>query len=108
MEDASPLARFIIWQVLCGLRLESRPSADYVAGWKIADRGDSWMRIEAASWFMTAHAVILVEEEQVSVTLFICYDRPVGALIWPPLSVGHRFAMPGLLRHAARRINRSR
>jgi hypothetical protein len=108
LEGASPAARFLMWQVLCGLRLQKQPSPDYVAGWKIADRGDNWIRLEAASWFMTAHAVVQVDDELVSVTLFIRYDRPLGALIWPPLSIGHRQAMPGLLRHAVRRINRSR
>jgi hypothetical protein len=108
LEGASPTGRFIVWQVLCGLRLEPQPSPDYVAGWKIADRGDSWIRIEAASWFMTAHAVVQVEDGQVSVALFIRYDRPIAVLVWPPLSIGHRRAMPGLLRHAVRRINRNR
>ena len=104
LEDASPTGRFIVFQVLCGLRLDTRPSHDRVAGWRIADRGDNWIRLEAASWFMTAHAVVLVEDDQVSVALFVRYDRPLGALLWPPISIGHRRAMPGLLIHAARRM----
>jgi hypothetical protein len=80
----------------------ARPSPDYVGGWKIADRGDSWIRLEAASWFMTAHLVLEVDDRHLSVATFICYDRPMAALVWPPLSAAHRFLMPGLLRHTVR------
>jgi len=33
---------------------ERRPSLDHVGGWKIGDRDDNWIRLEAASWFLTA------------------------------------------------------
>jgi len=102
IEDAAGLAGQFVWRVLCGLRLERRPSPDYVGGWKIADRGDSWIRLEAASWFMTAHIVVQVDDGQVSVATFIRYDRPLAAVVWPPLSAGHRVAMPGLLRQTVR------
>jgi hypothetical protein len=42
----------------------------------------------------------------VTVATFIRYDRPLAAFVWPPLSVGHRKAMPGLLRRAVRAIAR--
>lgn len=102
VDDAAGLAGQFVWRVLLGLRLERRPSPDHVAGWKIVDRGDSWIVLEAASWFLTAQIVFQVGAGQVSVATFIRYDRPVAALVWPPLSVGHRQAMPGLLRHAAK------
>ena len=102
LEDAAGLAGQFVWRVLCGLRLEQWPSPDYVAGWKIADRGDSWIRLEATSWFMTAQLVVHVDDGQLSMATFIRYDQPVAALVWPPLSAGHRFAMPGLLRGTVR------
>jgi|GEM_PF-672251 len=102
LESAAGAGGQFVWRVLLGLRLERRPSPDYVAGWKIADRDDRWIRLEAASWFLTAHIVIQVDDRQVSATTFIRYDRPVAALVWPQLSIGHRKAMPRLLRHAVR------
>ena len=102
VDDAAGLAGQFVWRALLGLRLERRPSPDHVAGWKIVDRGDSWIVLEAASWSLTAQIVVQVGDGQVSVATFIRYDRPVAALVWPPLSVGHRQAMPGLLRHAAK------
>jgi hypothetical protein len=104
LEDA-PLARrfaFIPWRVLLGLRLGPGHSPDYVHGWKIADRGDSWVRVEAASWFMTAHAVVHIDEGRLCGALFVRYDRPVAALVWPPISIIHRQAMPVILRQALR------
>ena len=100
--EAAGLAGQFVWRVLCGLRLERRPSPDYVGGWKIADRGDRWIRSEVASWFMTAHIVVQVDDGQLSVATFVRYDRPIAALVWPPLSAGHRLAMPGLLRKTVR------
>lgn len=106
LEGASPAGRFIAWQVLCGLRLDKEPSPDRVAGWAIAGRAEDWIRIEAASWFMTASAVLLVEEARVSMALLIRYDRPAGRLIWTPVSALHRRLMPGLLRGAVSRMRR--
>jgi hypothetical protein len=102
--ESSPSARrfaFIPWQVLLGLRLGPWPSPDHVHGWRIADRGDDWVRIEASSWLMTCHAVARVEEERVTVALLVHYDNPIAALWWPPLSVVHRQAMPVILRQGA-------
>jgi len=49
---------------------------------------------------LTAQGYRPLDPEQVSVATFIRYDRPMAAVIWPPLSIGHRLAMPGLLRLA--------
>jgi hypothetical protein len=51
---------------------------------------------------MTAHLVVEVDGGQLSVATFIRYDRPMAAFVWPPLSAGHRLAMPGLLRQTVR------
>jgi hypothetical protein len=104
VEDAAGLAGQFVWRVLLGLRLERRSSPNHVAGWKIVRRADSWIVLEAASWFLTAQIVVQVGDGKVSVATFIRYDRPIAALVWAPLSAGHRRAMPGLLRQAARRL----
>ena len=107
VEGVAPWARFVAWRVLCGLRVEPLPSPDSLAGWKIADRGDRWIRMEASSSFMTAHIVFHVDEKRVSFATFVRYDRPMAALVWPSVSIIHRRAVPGLLRHAVKRINRN-
>ena len=89
----------VLWRLL-GLRLGPTPSPDHVQGWRIADRGDDWIRIETASWLMTAHAVVQADAEHVSLALFVRYDRPIAALVWPPVSVMHRRAVPVILRQA--------
>jgi len=102
VDFAAGLAGQFVWRILLGLRLERRSSPDYVAGWKIVGRGDSVVVLEATSRFLTAQIVVRVGDGQVSVATFIRYDRLIAAFIWPPLSVGHRRAMPGLLRQAVR------
>src|SRR4051794_3453018 len=60
-----------------GLRLGPGSSPDHVQGWRIAAHGGHWTRLEATSWFMTAHAVIHLEEGRLSLALFIRYERAV-------------------------------
>jgi hypothetical protein len=88
-----------LWRLL-GLRLGPRDSADHVQGWKIADRGDTWIRLQTASWFMTAHAVVQVEDGHVSVALFLRFDRAIAVLVWVPVGVMHRRGVPTMLRQA--------
>lgn len=107
VEGVSPWGRLVAWRVLCGLRLESQPSPEHLAGWRIADRGDGWIRMEASSWFMTAHIVFHVDVGRVSFATFVRYDNPVAALVWPAVSIVHRRAVPDLLRHAVKRVDRS-
>ena len=102
IEDAAGLAGQSVWRLVCGLRLGRGP--DQVGGWRIGDRGDSWIRLESASWFLTAHIVVQVGDGQASVATFIRYDQPIASLIWPPVSAGHRRAMPGLLRQTVKSL----
>jgi len=106
VEGVSPWGRLVAWRVLCGLRLESQPSPEHLAGWRITGRGDSWIRMEASSWFMTAHIVFHVDEGRVSFATFVCYDNPVAAFVWPAVSIVHRRAVPGLLRAGVKRLSR--
>jgi hypothetical protein len=92
---------FVAQRLLLGLRLGPRRSSDYIAGWKIADRGDSWIRIEAASWMMTASMVLNVDEARLSLATFFHYDRRIAALVWPPISIAHRKVGLTLMRRAA-------
>lgn len=92
----------LVQRVALGLRLERRASPDQVLGWKIADRGDNWMRLEAASWFLTGHVLVHVDHDQLSFVAFVRYDRPVAALIWPPVSLIHRQVALAFVRSAAK------
>jgi hypothetical protein len=98
MRRLVPLAH----RFLLGLRLEPRPSPDHLLGWTIAARGENWLRIEAASWFMTAHCVFHVDDGQASLATFVRYDRRLAALVWPPVSIIHRQVGLTLMRHAVR------
>ena len=97
LEDVAGREGQIIWRGVLGLRLRSQSSTEHVAGWKIGDRGEDWIRLEASSWFMTAHLVSQLDHGQLSAGTFIRYDHPIAPLIWVPASVVHRRMMPGLL-----------
>jgi hypothetical protein len=92
----------VAWPLLLGLRLGPRRSPDYIVGWKIAARGEGWVRIEAASWMMTGSLVFRVDEARLSWASFVRYDRRVAALVWPPGSMVHRKVGLALMRRALR------
>jgi hypothetical protein len=103
IEDVAGRGGQFIWRGVLGLRLEPRLAAERVGGWKIAGRADDWIRLEASSWFLTAHLVIRLEGAHLSVGTFIRYRRRLAALIWTPASAVHRRLMPGLLHETVRR-----
>jgi hypothetical protein len=92
----------LIQRVFLGLRLKLRSSPDHLLGWKIADRGDNWMRIESASWFLTAHVVMHVDQERMSFASFVRYEQWPATFIWPPISLIHRQVALALVRSATR------
>jgi hypothetical protein len=101
--DVPNLAELLIWRGLLGLRLDRGRSPATVAGWQIGGRGDDWIRLEAASWFLTCNLLVQTAEGRVSLVTFLHYDRSLGRSVWPPLSAIHRRLVPGLLRDAATR-----
>jgi hypothetical protein len=91
-----------IQRVILGLRLETKPSRDHLFGWKIADRGDTWMRLEASSWFLTGHIVLHDAAGRLSFATFVRYDRAIAAVVWPPVSIIHRYVAIALVRSAVK------
>jgi hypothetical protein len=91
----------LAWRVLLGLHLGPRYSPGYIAGWKIADRGDNWITMEAAG-FVTANIVFRVDEGRVDLATFVRYDRRIAVLVWPLLSLLHRRLVPVVLRRAVK------
>lgn len=106
--DVPSAAERLIWRGLLGLRLTRGRSPDTVAGRRITERGDDWIRLEAASWFMSANLVVRMIGGRVSLVTLVRYDRTFGRLVWPPLSAVHRRLAPRLLHEAAARIGASR
>jgi hypothetical protein len=102
--EQAPLARRnarVLWRLM-GLRLGPRHSPEHVQGWTITARGDNWIRVETASWYMATQAVCLVEEGQVSISLSLHYDQPVAALVWALVSGPHQRAVPVMLSQAVK------
>jgi hypothetical protein len=98
-------AELFLWRGLLGLRLSPGRSPTTVAGWRIGDRGDEWIRLEAASWFLTGNLLVQTGDGRVSLSTLLHYDRRLGHALWPPLSAVHRRLVPGVLRAAAARIH---
>ncbi|MFJ5834679.1 DUF2867 domain-containing protein [Streptomyces sp. NPDC093089] len=98
--DVATAAEQLIWRGLLGLRLSRGRSHETVAGWQIAERGEDWIRLESASWFLTGNLLVQATQGRVTLGTFLRYDRRLGRAVWPPLSAIHRRLTPGLLRDA--------
>src|ERR1700753_3379985 len=57
--DVPSLAEQVIWRGALRLRLSPERSPDTVGGWRIAGRGDDWLRLEAASWLLSGNLVVV-------------------------------------------------
>ncbi len=106
--DVPDVAERFIWRVLLHLRLSRGRSPATVAGWRIGDRGEDWVRLEAGSWFLTANLLVRAADGRVSLGTFVHYDRRVGRAVWVPLSAVHRRLAPRVLREAEGRLRSSR
>lgn len=104
VEDAAGVGGQVLWRGMLGLRLDARAPAR-IGGWTVAERADSWIRLEATSRILRAHIVVLVDGPSMIAGTFLKYDHPLAQIIWRPLSAVHRRAMPKLLRRAAKRVS---
>jgi hypothetical protein len=102
--DVPNAAEYLIWRGLLGLRLDSARSPRTIAGWQVAARGDNWIRLEAASWFLSANFVVQAADGRVSLGTFLRYDKCMGRGWWSPLSAVHRRLVPRLLVNAKAKI----
>lgn len=94
----------LVQRFCLGLRLELRPSPDRLLGWRIAERGENWIRIEACSRILTGHVVMHAEGAGLSFGSFVRYDRRLAGLVWPPVSLIHRRVALALVRSAIRAL----
>ncbi|AXB48642.1 hypothetical protein A4R43_19690 [Amycolatopsis albispora] len=98
--DVPGPAETLIWRGFLGLRLSRGASPETVAGWRIVERGEHRIRLEARSWFLTGNLVVEAKDGRLTLSTYLRYDRRLGRVVWPPLSAVHRYLAPGLLRDA--------
>jgi hypothetical protein len=85
---------------ILGLRLQLRPGPDRLLGWKIAERDERLVRIEADGWLIAANVVVSIDVGRLSFATFVRYDHTLAAFVWPPVSLLHRYAATLLVRAA--------
>jgi Protein of unknown function (DUF2867) len=107
--DHAPRAlyHFVVigWRVVLGLRLGPRPSPDHVIGWRLADQGENWVRLEVSSTMLEAHIVFWLDPDGLTFSTSVHYERRPARLIWLALSPVHGVVVPMLLRSAVRRMD---
>lgn len=102
--DTPDLTERLLWSGILRLRLHDVRSAATIAGWRITDRGDDWIRVSAASRSMSAVLIIRVTEATVELATVVRYDRARARALWVPTAFVHRRLAPMLLRSTARTV----
>ncbi|MEU3601938.1 hypothetical protein ABZ714_24960 [Streptomyces sp. NPDC006798] len=109
LDEVAGRKGWFVWRVILGLRLRRGPSPDRIAGWRIAERRDGLVLLEARSWMITGHIVVHVRGDEVSLATVVHFERPAGARVWSALTPLHRRGAPELLRDAhTARLRRGR
>ena len=106
--DVPSAAEQCIWRGVLGFRLSRGRSPATVGGWRIDGRGEDWIRLRTASWFLSGAMLIETAGGQVCWTTAVHHDRPVAAVVWPPASVVHRRLVPRVLLGAEGRLRARR
>lgn len=91
------------WRSVLGLRLGPRHSVDHILGWHVLDRAANSVTLELQSWFLSCHIVFWADKSKLVFSTSVRYERKIGAVIWPPVSIIHRRAVPYVVRHAVGR-----
>ena len=102
-ESLGARGRLIFGQVL-GLKLAPPKTLGTVAGWRVAEQGEGWIRMEAEGKRVVGQIIVRTANGVLSVTTFIQYVSRLGSTTWTVWSILHRRAMPKLLRDAADRL----
>ncbi|MBV9100672.1 MAG: hypothetical protein JOZ46_06025 [Candidatus Dormibacteraeota bacterium] len=92
-------AAHLVQRRVLGLRLDPRHAANHVLGWRLADAGDHWFRMEAAGWLGQAHLVFHMDGDEVCIGTLLRYDHRMAAIVWAPVSLLHRQVGLALLRY---------
>ena len=95
------LGAALVQRAILGMPAGRRHGDKLMFGWRIADGGDNWVRLESSSGLLSGHIILHRDGQQVSGATFVRYNRRLAALIWPPVAVVHRWVARFLVRHAA-------
>jgi hypothetical protein len=90
------------WRYVLRLRLGPQHSPDYILGWRIVGRQREETVCQLASPFLNACNTFHLDGGQLVWSTLVFYERPMARMIWPPLSVVHRFLVRVSLRKAHR------
>jgi hypothetical protein len=100
-EDTLGARGRFVFGVILGLELARAKAPGTVAGWRIAEHGEDWIRLEAGGGRLVGQIVVRAVDGQLSVATFLQYVSRLGSTVWTLWSTLHRKAMLGMLRDAA-------
>ena len=105
LEDAPRALRWFVvagWRCVLLLRLAPRGTAGTVAGWTlIASSTPTTVTLEVASRLITAHKVMSVAPDRITLTTYVWFRSRLGRAVWSALAPVHHRVEPLLVTLAA-------
>lgn len=71
--------------------------SDRIAGWRVAERGEDWVRLAASGTLLSGSLVVRVKYQQILLGTTVWYNTRFGGWLWRHLAPYHRRAAPDLL-----------
>jgi Protein of unknown function (DUF2867) len=111
LEGAPGFLRWFVligWKVVLRLRLQPRSAAGNIMGWRIRTTTPDAITLEVSSSLVAARKVLKVEQDRVTFTTYVWFERAQGRLLWSVIAPIHHRIEPLLLTLAASRTNKQR
>lgn len=106
LEGAPPALRWFVligWKVVLRLRLAPRGASGNIMGWTILTTTSDAITLEVSSGLVTARKVMRVDEDRLTLTTSVRYERALGRVLWSAIAPVHHRIEPLLLTLAASR-----
>jgi hypothetical protein len=92
---------FIGWKLVLRLRLAPRARVGTIAGWQITKQTPTSITLEVTSSLVTAHKVLQVDANRLTLTTHVWYQGRRGHVVWSAISPVHHLVEPVLVTLAA-------
>ena len=103
-EDSLGARGRFVFGVILGLELAQAEASGTVAGWRIAEYGEDWIRLEAAGRRLVGQIVVRAVDGRLRVATFLQHLSRLGSTVWTMWSTLHRKAMSKALEDAAEMV----
>lgn len=95
---------WLLWRFVLLMKLKWWKASGTVCGWRIAERGPDWVRLEADGYRMRGELVYRITEGQAQLATIVEFKSPKAAVKWRKLQPTHNGVVPSLVAETHQRL----